>query len=178
MAMTERLAHARARMRSAVSALFVGGVVAGFAIISAVPASATDGAVARRCSSTHKQYSRDNWQYAEFSLCAEKAGTTISYRVKVTKLQYYWGSHWYYNKYRSAIKTSLIVHRDGRTIGSSVGRGATPGGTTVGANGAVHVPVPGLYRLIAQVDIDGVYWSSDSDSSVLSEPFSLELVVA
>ncbi len=176
--MRARLDHARTHVKKVLTALFAGGVVAGFAIAPVVPVFAADGAVGMRCSTAHEEYSRDKWQYAKFSICAEKEGNKISYRIRSTELQYYWGSYWYYNKYGASIKTSLVIHRDGRTITSSVSSGATPGGKTVASDGSFEVTVPGVYRLIAQADIRGMYWSNDRDSRVLTIPFSLELIVA
>jgi hypothetical protein len=178
MAMRARLDSARTQVRKRLTALFAGGVVAGLAIAPAGPASATDGAVGTRCSPAHEEYSRDKWQYAKFSICAEKQDTRILYRISVTELQYYWGSHWYYNKYWAGIKTSLVVHRDGRTITSSVSSGATPGGKTVASDGTFEVTVPGVYRLIAQADVRGQYWTEGHDSRVLTVPFSVEFIVA
>ncbi len=178
MATMARLAHARAYLKDVGLTLVVGGVVAGLALVPPPRAWADDGPIATRCSPAHAQYSHDQWQYAEFSLCAEKVGSKITYRVKVTELQYYWGSHWYYNKYRSSLKANLVVHRDGRTVTSSVSAGATPGGKTLRSNGRFEAPVPGVYSLIAQAEIGGVYWSPYVDSQVLSQPFRLELVVA
>gem|GEM_PF-4424347 len=169
----------RGNLKKFLATLAVGGIVAGIVAAPAVSAATFDGRIEHRCSSTLSQYSRDGWQYAKFFLCAEKVGSTISFTLSVKSLEYYWGWHWYNNKYRAVLKGRVVLQRDGRTVDSAAANDNMWGGKGNSLQGAntITASAPGVYKLVAQADVTGLYWSSDRDSNIVTEPITLELVV-
>lgn len=60
------------------------------------------------CSNAAPAYSKGDWQYAIFQLCASVVEPRkIRITIKVTEAQYYWGA-WYYNKYPISLVNGLV----------------------------------------------------------------------
>jgi hypothetical protein len=133
-------------------------------------------------------YSQDRWQWGQTEICASYTplGSNADRRMgeirvvpDVSSLEYYWGGTWRYNQYPATITASVILMRDGHTVGD--GKTVTFSTTGTSAIGpAVTLPVyyAGDYTVKAEISVDGGYWSEDSSSQVYAAPQEIELILA
>lgn len=160
------------RTKKLFAALLVSGIMFVGFTAAASPASAS----AVRCEGAVAVYSADRWQWARFDICTRKENSTVYYSVVAKDIEYYWGGAWYSNKYAVNMQADVVLQRDGRTV-DSASRRAGGSSSSLTIDGSFNAGAPGAYRVSVQGALSGSYWSNYNSSTIITSPFSADLII-
>lgn len=132
-----------------------------------------DAILKEECDKAQAVYSKDRYQYGVFQRCRtvivdkKKKEYQIIVSVKISELQYYWGSAWYTNDREWTMKNTVELLIDGKVIRTISPDNCHGTGNSQTCSYIFHAHGSANYSAEFDGVLKGMYWK-DTDSSSLN----------